>query len=267
MQKWEIFEERCTDYLNKTFGKYATFRHKGGSDSTTPDILATTANGASFYIEAKQGSAQCGQFVLLPDITKTQFIYSPRNITPINPYSEIIMAHMNKHFEHFKNAGTKGEKITFPNDKDIFAKWVISTYRQKNVRFFITDNNTLIPLEQFDQYFDISATYRIKRSGSRSAGKGNASIIVKHLQDGSYTIEKYRDSNSKLFIHSSDDLNHETFKIAGNEYMFSQRDNEYEIRKLSNTFNANVIFSIKLKPNMSGLAKAGFIKYLEALSN
>ena len=174
---------------------------------------------------------------------------------------------MNKYFDRFINAGTKGEKISFPNDKYTFTNWVISTYKQKNVRFFITDNDTLIPIEQFDQYFDISATYRIKRSGSRSAGKGNVSIIVKHLQDGSYTIEKCYDSNSKLFIQSPDDLNHEIFKIAGNEYMFSRRDNEYEVRKLSNTFNANVIFSIKLKSDVTGLPKEDFIKYLETLSN
>ena len=37
------------------------------------------------------------------------------------------------------------------------------------------------------------------------------------------------------------------------------RDNYYEIRKLSNTFNANVIFSIELKSNDSGISIADFI--------
>ena len=34
MISWEAFELDCTNYLNNKFGKYATFIHQGGSDST-----------------------------------------------------------------------------------------------------------------------------------------------------------------------------------------------------------------------------------------
>lgn len=51
-------------------------------------------------------------------------------------------------------------------------------------------------------------------------------------------------------------------KYNGYEYMFSQRGSEYEIRKLSNTFNANVIFSIDLKPTINGANENRFIAYL-----
>lgn len=42
------------------------------------------------------------------------------------------------------------------------------------------------------------------------------------------------------------DLRNSRFAICGTEYMISQRNEGYEVRKLSNTFNANVIFSINL---------------------
>lgn len=76
MSIWEDFEIDCTDYLNKAFGEYAYFIHQGGSDSTAPDILVKTNKGTSFYIEAKHCPAQCGQFVLLPDVKSSTFIYS-----------------------------------------------------------------------------------------------------------------------------------------------------------------------------------------------
>ena len=38
MKIWEKFEIQCTDYLNSKFGTYAKFIHKGGADSTVPDI-------------------------------------------------------------------------------------------------------------------------------------------------------------------------------------------------------------------------------------
>jgi hypothetical protein len=41
--------------------------------------------------------------------------------------------------------------------------------------------------------------------------------------------------------------------------MISKRENNFEVRKLSNTFNANVIFSIELKTNKEGISIADFI--------
>ena len=99
MSIWEEFEKNCVDYLNKKFGSYATFVHEGGSDSTVPDILVHTKNKKSFYIDVKHCPAQCGQFVLLPNIKTRTFEYSRLNATPINKYSEMIIKHMNDSFE------------------------------------------------------------------------------------------------------------------------------------------------------------------------
>ena len=60
-------------------------------------------------------------------------------------------------------------------------------------------------------------------------------------------------------LYSQENLHNERFIIGKNEYMISKRENNYEIRKLSNTSNANVIFSIELKSNKSGLSVSDFI--------
>lgn len=94
MTMWEDFEIQCTDYLNKRFGAYARFIHQGGNDSTISDILVQTKSGNSFYIDAKHSPAQCGQFVLLPDIKTNTFEYSERNVNRMNAYTRKIIAHM-----------------------------------------------------------------------------------------------------------------------------------------------------------------------------
>lgn len=260
MTKWENFEKACTDYLARTYGEYATFTHKGGSDSTVPDIYVQTAHD-SFYIDAKHSPAQCGQFVLLPNNVTGQFEYSPQNVNHINVYAEQIMQHMNNHFDEFREAGTAGKDIIMPGDQDIFANWIIDIYKQKGTRYFITNNQTILPIEDFQEYFEISAKYRIKRSGSSSVGKGRFSSVMNFITH-EFQIDTTRTDGDKLFVLSAMPYHNEHFWLDDSEYMFSLRDREYEIRKLSNTYNANVIFSIKLKPGKRGLSHEEFISAL-----
>ena len=140
MAIWEDFEIQCTDYLNQRFGAYARFIHQGGADSTVPDILVQTKSGNSFYIDAKHSPAQCGQFVLLPDIESCTFEYSWQNVNRINRYAEMIMDYMNEDFDSFREAGTAGKDICMNNGSDIFANWIIQTYSDKGAKFFITNN-------------------------------------------------------------------------------------------------------------------------------
>ena len=95
MENWRKFELECVDYLNKTYGNY--FSHLGFSDSTTSDI-EYKKDEKSFCIEAKMPSAQSGQFVLLPDSDKKEFVFSPRNKSKIDENVEFIIDHMNKNF-------------------------------------------------------------------------------------------------------------------------------------------------------------------------
>ena len=264
MSNWSDFEIDCKNYLNNNFNKYARFELGGGSDSTSPDIKVTTLSGNVFYIEAKLCPAQCGQFVLLPDIESREFVYSKGNTSQINIFSRKIIEHMNKYFDQYKKAGTAGENIEFINSSETFYSWIIDNYKNNGVKFFITNNYTLIPIERFSEFFYVFAVYRVKRSGSSAVGKTNMNNIINHVKthDQNYVINNPRANNTKLFVESTKPIHNKRFHLLGFEYMFSHRKNEYEIRKLSNTFNANVIFSIDLKPYKNGITHDDFIDAL-----
>lgn len=263
MAIWEEFELQCTEYLNNRFGHYAKFFHQGGADSTVPDILVETNSGNSFYIEAKHSPAQCGQFVLLPDLESRTFEYSRQNVNRINKYAEMIMNYMNQYFDTFREAGTAGKDIDMPNGSDIFASWIIQTYCDKGAEFFITNNYIILPTQQFSDYFEVSAKYRIKRSGSGNVGKSRLQPIMDYIISQNYPITSSHINGDKLFVTSSQNLHDHRFILKGIEYMFSLREHEYELRKLSNTFNANVIFSIKHKPSIPGISDDTFIHCLK----
>lgn len=263
MAIWQDFELECTDYLNDAFGDYAAFYHEGGADSTVPDIRVKTNTNRVFYIDAKHCPAQCGQFVLLPNILTRTFEYSSLNANRINAHAIEIIEFMNRDFDEFRDAGTTGKEINMQNGSQIFADWIIQIYKEKGARLFITNDFTIIDIDDFSEYFNVSAKYRIKRSGSSSVGRSRLSVISSLLKNEFRSISSTRTQGDKLFVTSSVDLHNTRFIYEGNEYMISARGSEYEIRKLSNTYNANVIFSIYLKNDKPGLSDSDFIGFLK----
>lgn len=260
MKAWEEFEIDATRFLNDTYGEFAIFTHEGGADSTLPDILVETNNGHEFYIEAKLSKAQCGQFVLQADNNSNTFRYTARNT--INEYAIEIMNFMNHNFEEFKEVGTAGKEIEM--NPNVFADWIINTYAKKGVRWFISEDYVLIPIDKFGEFFDVSATYRVKKSGSSPVGKTRVNEIVSVIKalDISTDITDYNISNDKLFVESNTNIDKVRFSYGGFDYMFSKRGDVYELRKLSRTFNANVIFSVSLK-NKTDKYQKEFVSYLK----
>ena len=105
--------------------------------------------------------------------------------------------------------------------------------------------------------------YWIKRSGSDAVGTTRISQILEYIKSNSYPIDGYQIDGKKLFVESNQDLHNLRFTNRMYEYMFSLRDNKYEVRKLSNTYNANVIFAIKAKGKKEGISDSEFIKILK----
>ena len=138
---WKTFEDECTAYLNKKYGN--KFEQQGESNSTVSDILYCGEN-KTFYIEAKMKNAQCGQFVLLPDLKNCVFNYSLKNKTVENEYTKKILDFMNSNFNKFCNSSTAGLDINMP--KSVFYNWITNYYKEKGVEFFITkDKGVLTP--------------------------------------------------------------------------------------------------------------------------
>jgi hypothetical protein len=244
------FEEKCYNFLSD---KYANpnirFDLMGGADSTVSDIAVFRKGSLQFYIEAKDCNAQAGQFVLLPDDRTQTFVFSERNQSSTNELTDLIIGAMNSDYYRYKNAGTSGVPIILSNN--VLSRWVMQYYSSKDVKYFITYAHGFIifPIERFADYFAVSATYRVKRSGSSSPAKRDISPVMSYLEKAfSQNINSEIDNSGHLFV-TVNSVASNRFTIDGREFYLSatSAQNRYEVRKLSNTANANVIFSIALQ--------------------
>ena len=93
--------------------------------------------------------------------------------------------------------------------------------------------------------------------------KSRLKSVMDYVSTHDYIITDSRVAGDKLFVVSPQQLHDHRFILRGIEYMFSLRGDEYELRKLSNTYNANVIFSIKHKASTPGMSEPEFIDCLK----
>lgn len=228
--------------------KYAftgtSFTLLGASDSTNSDIVATSKDD-SFFIEVKMDNSQSGQFVVLADTNR--FYPSLANKNPDNPLNQTILDFMNSKFASLTKPGTNGKPLDLP--KNILLSWVINHYKFKGVRFIITQDNKgefiIFPLEKLDDYFQISATYRVKRSGSSSPSEKNFMEITSLVQDPGAKYHKHEVKKTLVQTTKYSDKQ----KLIGQNYSYQLNEIDsgmFEIRRLSNTANPNVIFTLKL---------------------
>lgn len=250
MASWQENEEQCFNYLVKKYPN-KHFTKEGESDSTKPDIGVLSESHGKFYVEVKSMQSQCGQFVLFPNSKTRKFEFSKGNDSKENAFTDKIIAAMNADFDSFKPS-TAGTDIDI--DQSIMFNWIKNEYKEKGARFFITQDASsfiIFPIEKLDSYFNVSGKYRIKKSGSRPAAKSNFDFIAAILKKKGITIKAFNFVGDKLILKSVSCLNDERFTIGNYDFMLSEKSaGTYEVRKLSNTNNANVIFSITLKPGV-----------------
>ncbi len=242
MKPGEAFEIRCYEHLSKIYkGKDATFQREGGMDSTKSDIAVIKNGSIDYFIEAKDTAAQSGQFVLLPDEETRTFLFSPRNHSEPNEMTEIIIEYMNKYFERFNKAGKKGESLNI--DSSVFANWIIGYYKNKNVKYIISYNNdyVILPIRKFAKYFNISAKYRIKKSGSNEPAKKDIPI-VKQTIEKAYPSTTFSTDGKKLLANITEAILQDRFVLGKYTYYFSNQSlSIYEIRRLSNAYKTLII--------------------------
>lgn len=251
MNPGEAFEKRCFEYLKQFYkDKQSTFDRKGGMDSTTSDIAVLKNNQVDYYIEAKDSPAQSGQFVLLPDEETETFVFSPRNHSEPNAMTNIMIEYMNQDFQKFNNAGTSGQQLDI--DTEVFAGWIVEHYKDRNVKYFISYDKdyVILPIRKFAAYFDVIAKYRIKKSGSSDPAKKDFNLL-KQIISNKYPSASFTEEGKQLLVHLSTPPSEDRFQHENYTYYFSQQEvsGVYRLKRLSNTYNMNVIFSIQLKRN------------------
>ncbi len=250
LQDWEIFERECADYLNRKYsGKTGCqFIPSGGHNSHEPDIYVKKGGKSLFSMETKMAGAQCGQFVLFPNDSTMSFAYSQRNEFPLNQYSKKIIEEMEKNYFDYNTPSTK--PLAF--EKKLFYDWVKNHYKvERGSKYLITKGNDYVVfnIDNFEKYYDISAVFRIKKSGSSNPSSSDLEEI-QSLLDVSSIRSRNLHSDGHYVEVELPGFDGDKLVRTGGKFDFQMKRTEsdtFRITKLSNTYNANVIFSISLK--------------------
>ncbi len=261
MANWDKLESECYDYIVSKNYKDLKIEYFGKSDSTKADINIQQANNNDFFVEVKDSKSQCAQFVLFPDSQTCTFELSRQNKSSDSVYRQQIIDHMDQNYNNYKKVGSAG--IPVDVDKTILYGWVNDFYKDKNVDFIMTKGKEFIifPINKLPEYFDISAVYRKKPSGS---GEPNPNTNIKEIEDGlkqeelpgTIVFQKIGNKN-RCFLNTTQDL--DKYRMVCPSYTYQFKDNRhskkvdtnspyvFEIRRLSNTCNPNVICELSAK--------------------
>ena len=252
LQKWEIFQDEATSFLNNYFD--INFAMEGGFDATTSEITARKEDQIITTIEAKFCPAQAGQIILLSD--GNQFTFSNKSKNTLNSYTQVIIEYLNSNYSSFAGANSSTIPITDISYSTLF-NWVKTIYSEKNVEWIIAsekfnmltkDDLVFVPLNEIENYFDISIVFRRKKTGTvHIAGKdivdfeSELDLITKN-----YQIKKTRD---KYLLTLNERISN--FNI-GTKYLLSMTNKEcqYYIKKKDMNTNPNIMFKLNLKDNI-----------------
>ena len=256
MQNWEIFENECVSYLEGSFtNSDFQFVSSGGANSSVSDIeVYDNEKNNVFDIEVKLSPCQSGQFVTV--VKKGQFILSPRNKFK-NSFSNKIIILLNENFEFFNKVEQAALDLCI--DDDVLYSWIKEHYKSKNSLFIITSEvlkgyKAIIPIDDLEKYFEISACLRRKKSGTSNVSKSGQNEAIIELKKSIPHGEKIREVliGDKIFIEfeNKSKLISRANRNIGDSYFLSP-DNRgfgyYTLRKKSKTNNINVIFSLNYK--------------------
>lgn len=263
---WAKLEAETTEWLNnKVSDPTISFQQCGGSDSTVSDIQIMANNKPTGkFVEVKSASAQAGQFVLFPNMTTRTFEYSTKNHSDYNnPVNALVVSEildlMDENFDSYANAGTKGKEIVFSklsaeDNSRFFALWIADYYSNvKHAEWLVTkdsnNNIILLPFSKLAEYFNVTACYRVKKSGSssvKSSCKTLENVKQSIISLNPDNVPKFTIVNNKLYAKFETipkNLDNADYRLA----IKGEWGTLFEVRKLSKTFNSNVIFSLKLK--------------------
>ena len=196
-------------------------------------------------------TSQTSQFVV--ELDDNKFVYGKNNTFKTNEYSEKIIDLLNRNFDYYKNVGKRGIKVSVP--PDIALGWIKSNMNNKNVKFVMSKDSkgkiVSIPLENFNDFFDIKTILRRKRSGTNKLSKKYYDDFIKNIKiNFKNNIIKIYTKNNRLFVKfdmelSKEDCYIESDLLLEKRYYLSKIDkNTYQVKLTSSTNNPNIIFEL-----------------------
>ncbi|WP_423800768.1 DNA (cytosine-5-)-methyltransferase [Neobacillus sp. SAB-20_R2A] len=267
---WKDFEIDACEFLNREFSNTPIyFKLSGGSDSKEPDIKIfnkDTNKRLNFTIEAKYVRAQSGQIVAT--FNGSAFKFSKKSKTPYSSISDKLINVLNMDIEKYSKV-TEGKNIPLDCEERLLVDWVKWYYTQKGSKYIISSHipiggpKVLFPVEKLDEFFSVSAMYRIKCSGSSNVTLSQLedeekNALVKHLMNFNLDILSMKDEpinnkiKLKVIINRAKKFKRRERYFGQNLYISdSGDDSTFYITRRSSTCNANIVFSVdlKIKPN------------------
>lgn len=251
---WKEYEKSATRLLKEKFDK-ETFKIilQGEEDSTKPDIIITAIDkNKSFFLEVKMPNAQSSQFVL--EIDDNKFVYGSRNRYKNNFFSQAIIDYMNDNFKKYNKVFQSGIKI--PISEGLINDWIITNLENKGIEYVLSgsvNNERIIPINKFGDYFKTTAFFRRKKSGSRNLAKNKIEDFISSFKNKFNFSPKVIGDGKKSYIKIDKKINDDELHIPSISnkrivYYLSRKDqSKYEIKILSSTNNPNVIFRLTVK--------------------
>jgi len=251
LQKWEIFQDEATDFLNNYFD--ATFMMEGGLDASTSYITVREKLRLLTTIEAKFGPTQAGQIVL--EVENDRFIFCDKSKNEINSYTQKIIKYLNSSYSEFKGSNTANIHVNI--DDSILFNWVKEIYKEKDVEWIISSNEfknlnsknlLFIPIKEIENYFDISLVFRRKKTGNTHI-PGKDIIDFKTQLDEITKDYKIKKTNNRYLLTLNSRISN--FNV-GERYLLSMTntDCQYYIKKKDINTNPNVLIQLNLKNNV-----------------
>lgn len=251
---WELFELESCCYLNTLYSDtQLRFCADGGKNSYSQDIKVYNGQNYIFSIEAKYSPSQSGQFVLKEE--SGIYLLSKKSKFENNEYTKAIIEHLNNNKEYYSPEGQRAIEIII--EQNILANWIIEHYKSKSSQFIITstklgDYKAILPLNDLQEFFNVSAVIRRKKSGTADIPKsminGCITELKNHLMNFKLDISSVSSLGKKTLIRLPNDIVlKKSERSFGESYYLSENSEGegYFIKKKSQTNNLNVIFSLK----------------------
>lgn len=263
------FENSCAGFLRRKYAETGCeFIVNGGLDSTLPDIVVMKDGKVVCNIEVKEPNAQCSQFVAFANEDTRSFTYSSRNHPSVPSQASLdILAAMSKNFDKHKVPSTDELGLS----KQLYYNRIIDYYANyKKCMFFMTRESVdsgefiVFPTIEFSDYFDVTACYRPKKSGSHNPNKKELLELPAMLSANNLPRYELIKDGKYLNVKFSLDAG-ERFILEGKSRLQFKRiePRVYRVTGLSSTKNANVIFSISPKLPIKKSNWAAFEKIIK----
>lgn len=269
---WEKFEIESCSYLNQVYGeKTLFFTSKGGKDASASDITVNYGDRVLFSIEAKYSPSQSGQFVLTEE--NGQYILSNENRLGNNRYTQIIIDFLNENKENYSPIGQKAVRIN--GIQHALAHWIIEHYKKKDSYFVITSTvlgsyKAIIPIDEINDYFDISAVVRRKKSGTSDVAQYKVDGCLKELESfiekfGLEISEVSRAKKTSVKFNKVIELKKADRYFGENFFLSPNSDGvSYRIKTKAKTNNVNVVFSLKYRGPHENMGNDLLQKFIES---